>query len=107
MERAPASANEYGAKAGTIASHRFLGGHTWMASMRGDEEHLRRTREKLVGAAPVDVSGGGIERLPRRAVRGRAGGGRGVALAPPGRRGSDRAGRADRVRCRDPQPARR
>jgi len=56
MEREPASANEYGAKAGKIASHRFIGGHTWMASMRGDAEHLRRTQAKLEGAASIDIA---------------------------------------------------
>ena len=55
MEREPATANEYGAKDGTIASHRFLGGHTWMAAMRGDSEHLRRTQAKLEGVASIDV----------------------------------------------------
>jgi hypothetical protein len=55
MEREPASANEYGARGGTIASHRFLGGHTWMAAMRGDREHLRRTQAKLEGVASIDV----------------------------------------------------
>jgi len=60
MEREPASAAEYGAKAGTIASHRFLGGHTWMASMRGDTEHLRRLQAKLQGAASIDVAGARI-----------------------------------------------
>jgi tetratricopeptide (TPR) repeat protein len=57
MEREPASAQELGAVAGKFASHRFLGGHTWMASMRGDQEHLARTRAKLVGAASIDVAG--------------------------------------------------
>jgi tetratricopeptide (TPR) repeat protein len=57
MEREPASSGEYGAKSGTIASHRFLGGHTWMASMRGDAEHLRRTQAKLEGAASIDIAG--------------------------------------------------
>ncbi len=63
MEREPASATELGAKpsgpdgAKTLASHRFLGGHTWMASMRGDNEHLRRTQAKLVGVASIDVAG--------------------------------------------------
>jgi tetratricopeptide (TPR) repeat protein len=60
MEREPASSNEAGAKAGTIASHRFLGGHTWMASMRGDTEHLRRLQAKLQGAASIDVAGARI-----------------------------------------------
>jgi len=55
MEREPASPSEYGAKAGTIASHRFLGGHTWMAAMRGDAEHLRRMQTKLEGVASIDI----------------------------------------------------
>ncbi len=57
MERVPASPDELGAKQGTIASHRFVGGHTWMASMRNDDEQLRLTRAKLEGAASIDVSG--------------------------------------------------
>jgi tetratricopeptide (TPR) repeat protein len=60
MEREPASAHEAGAKAGTIASHRFLGGHTWMAAMRGDTEHLHRLQAKLAGAASIDVAGARI-----------------------------------------------
>ncbi|MDX2087644.1 MAG: multiheme c-type cytochrome, partial [Kofleriaceae bacterium] len=56
MEREPATSNELGAKHGTFASHRFLGGHTWMASMRGDAEHLQRLRAKLVGAASIDIA---------------------------------------------------
>ena len=55
MEREPASKDEYGAKDGTIASHRFLGGHTWMAAMRGDTDHLKRLQAKLEGAASIDV----------------------------------------------------
>ncbi|HEY0481447.1 MAG TPA: multiheme c-type cytochrome [Kofleriaceae bacterium] len=62
MEREPASSNEAGAKAGTIASHRFLGGHTWMAAMRGDAEHLRRLEAKLAGVASIDVAGARIGR---------------------------------------------
>ncbi|MDB4963559.1 MAG: Tetratricopeptide 4 [Myxococcales bacterium] len=57
MERTPATADELGAKHGTIASHRFVGGHTWMASMRDDHEQLRLTRAKLEGAASIDVAG--------------------------------------------------
>ncbi len=57
MERTPASKAELGAKRGTIASHRFVGGHTWMASMRGDAEQLRLTRAKITGAASIDVAG--------------------------------------------------
>jgi tetratricopeptide (TPR) repeat protein len=55
MERAPASKNELGAKDGSVASHRFVGGHTWMANMRNDKEQLALTRAKLVGAASIDV----------------------------------------------------
>ncbi|HEX4456041.1 MAG TPA: tetratricopeptide repeat protein [Kofleriaceae bacterium] len=57
MERVPASPGELGAKHGTIASHRFVGGHTWMASMRGDAEQLALTQAKLEGAASIDVAG--------------------------------------------------
>ena len=80
MERVPASADELGAKSTaspggrprqirppasstapsggrTIASHRFVGGHTWMASMRDDGEQLRLTRAKLEGAASIDIAG--------------------------------------------------
>jgi hypothetical protein len=57
MERVPASDAELGAKQGAVASHRFVGGHTWMAAMRGDAEQLRLTRAKLAGAASIDVAG--------------------------------------------------
>nr|MBA3395671.1 hypothetical protein [Deltaproteobacteria bacterium] len=65
MEREPATADELGAKAGRIASHRFIGGHTWMASMRGDTEHLRRTQAKLAGAASIDISGARLAKDPK------------------------------------------
>jgi len=63
MEREPATADEMGAKTSatgdrTIASHRFLGGHTWMAAMRGDTDHLKRLQAKLEGAASIDIAGG-------------------------------------------------
>ena len=60
MERVAVSAAELGAKHGTVASHRFVGGHTWMASMRGDSVQLRATRAKLEGAASIDVAGARI-----------------------------------------------
>ncbi len=65
MEREPATADELGAKAGRIASHRFIGGHTWMASMRGDTEHLRRTQAKLAGAASIDIGGARLAKDPK------------------------------------------
>jgi hypothetical protein len=57
MERVPSSPDELGAKHGLVASHRFVGGHTWMASMRGDAEQLRMTQAKLEGAASIDIAG--------------------------------------------------
>jgi hypothetical protein len=57
MERVPSSEGELGAKHGTVASHRFVGGHTWMASMRGDREQLQMTQAKLEGAASIDIAG--------------------------------------------------
>ena len=44
------------AKNGKIASHRFLGAHTWLQAMRGDADALARTKEMLRGAASIDVA---------------------------------------------------
>jgi tetratricopeptide (TPR) repeat protein len=68
MEREPASRDEYGAKGGTIASHRFLGGHTWMAAMRGDDDHLHRLQAKLEGVASIDVQPAPVGHAPASAV---------------------------------------
>jgi hypothetical protein len=57
MVREPAVGDEVAAKDGTIASHRFAGGHTWMASMRGDDDQLAALRKMLVGAASIDIAG--------------------------------------------------
>jgi hypothetical protein len=81
MDRVPASGDELGAKHGTVASHRFVGGHTWMAGMRGDAEQLRLTQAKLAGAASIDVAGArvveggkpGAWRVPADATPARAG----------------------------------
>jgi len=40
----------------TLRSHRFLGGHSWLAAMRGDGETLARVQEFLRGVASVDVA---------------------------------------------------
>ena len=61
MELEAAGPNEAGAHNGKIASHRFIGGHTWMAAMRGDTEQLKRTQAKLEGAASIDIAGGFTE----------------------------------------------
>jgi len=55
MEREAAPADEVAAHDGKIASHRFLGGHTWMAAMRGDDDEVRRLQAKLEGVASIDV----------------------------------------------------
>ena len=83
MEREPASRERVRREGtGTIASHRFLGGHTWMASMRGDAEHLRRLQAKLEGVASIDVAGALTEAAGTQ------------ALAPARRWRADRAGHA-------------
>lgn len=68
MSREPATRGDLAAKGGTIASHRFIGGHTWLAAIRGDEEALAAARALLVGAASVDVAaltrGDGSRALP-------------------------------------------
>jgi hypothetical protein len=49
--------DEVAARDGVVASHRFVGGHTWMAGMRGDQAQLDRTRDLLRGVASIDVAG--------------------------------------------------
>ncbi len=41
---------------GKVASHRFLGGHTWLAAMRGDRDQLRRIRAFLRDSASIDIA---------------------------------------------------
>lgn len=54
----------------TLRSHRFIGGHTWMAAMRGDPKTLARVQEFLTGIASIDVAA--IELGGRRHLLGRA-----------------------------------
>ncbi len=53
---------------GKVASHRFLGAHTWLAAIRGDKGTLARTQAFLKGVASVDVAAvvrpDGARRLP-------------------------------------------
>ena len=44
------------AKGGTIASHRFLGGHTWLAAIRGDDATATAIEEFLRGSVSVDIA---------------------------------------------------
>ncbi|MCA9684792.1 MAG: hypothetical protein KC457_21585, partial [Myxococcales bacterium] len=41
---------------GGLRSHRFLGGHSWLAAMRGDAETLGRVQAFLQGVASVDIA---------------------------------------------------
>lgn len=41
---------------GKLRSHRFIGGHSWLAAMRGDEQTLGRVREFLQGIASIDIA---------------------------------------------------
>lgn len=54
MRKEPAS-DDAAAKDGKVASHRFPGGHTWMASMRGDPRQLERERAQIRGALSIDA----------------------------------------------------
>jgi hypothetical protein len=56
MPREEARLGDVAAKQGTIASHRFPGGHTWMAAMRGDAPQLAAETAMLRGAASIDVA---------------------------------------------------
>jgi hypothetical protein len=47
--------SDQGAKYGKIASHRFLGGHTYLAAMTGDQDAIARARAFLIGAATIRV----------------------------------------------------
>ncbi len=67
MAREAAGSDEVAAHGGTIASHRFLGGHTWMAAMRGDDAQVARLQAKLEGVASIDIAGALVDgrwRLP-------------------------------------------
>ena len=42
---------------GMVASHRFVGGHTWLSAMTGDPEHLAQTQALLRDSVSIDVAG--------------------------------------------------
>lgn len=56
MPREEAPRGDAAARDGKVASHRFLGGHTWLAAMRGDGAQLAREQRMLEGAASIDVA---------------------------------------------------
>ncbi|WP_181198283.1 multiheme c-type cytochrome [Enhygromyxa salina] len=55
-EAAPGATDPAIGADGKLRSHRFIGGHTWLAAMRGDGETLARVQEFLRGVASVDVA---------------------------------------------------
>jgi regulator of sirC expression with transglutaminase-like and TPR domain len=41
---------------GELRSHRFVGAHTWLAAMRGDQQTLARIQAFLRGVASIDIA---------------------------------------------------
>ena len=56
MKKQRAVHGDPAAKNGVISSHRFLGGHTWLAAMRKDQTTLRATQKFLRGVASIDIA---------------------------------------------------
>jgi len=56
MPREATRLGDVATKAGTVGSHRFVGGHSWLAAMRGDADALRREQHNLADAASIDVA---------------------------------------------------
>ena len=54
LEAAPGG--DAAAKDGKIHSHRFAGGNSWLAAMRGDTAQLEAVKAMLRGAASIDVA---------------------------------------------------
>jgi len=62
MKRNPAPANEYGAKKGTFASHRWLAGNTAVPFYYGFDEQLAKTKEFLQAGNYLNVDLFGIRK---------------------------------------------
>lgn len=56
MPKEAAPLGDVAAKNGQLASHRFLGGHTWLASMRGDKDTLARIEALLRDAVSMRIA---------------------------------------------------
>ncbi|WP_428264963.1 multiheme c-type cytochrome [Haliangium sp.] len=52
----PAPLGDIAATDGAVASHRFPGGHTWLAAMRGDDAELARVQTRLEAAVTLDIA---------------------------------------------------
>lgn len=57
MPQVPAPRGDASATGGKVASHRFAGGHTWLAAMLGARDQLAAHRQMLRGAASIDIAG--------------------------------------------------
>lgn len=57
MPRVPATMGDPGAKNGTVASHWFLGAHTWLAAMQNDAELVARAQAFMANRVSLDVGG--------------------------------------------------
>ena len=68
MPREAAPLGDAAARNGTIPSHRFLGGHTWMASMLGNRQQLARQAAFLRGVVSVDVAEARSHKSGRRTL---------------------------------------
>jgi tetratricopeptide (TPR) repeat protein len=61
MPKEAAIRGDKAAKHGMVSSHRFAGGHTWLAAMQGDEEQLAAQTRELAKAVTIDIA---AARLP-------------------------------------------
>lgn len=61
MPKVAAPLGDVAAKAGKISSHRALGGHTWLAAMRGDTEQVAWLEAFLKESATIDVAAQALE----------------------------------------------
>lgn len=57
MPRVPAPTGDPGAKRGTLASHAFLGGHTWLADAQRDPALRARVAKFLKESVTIDIAG--------------------------------------------------
>jgi tetratricopeptide (TPR) repeat protein len=56
MPLEPARLGDAAAKNGLVRSHRFVAANTALPSLRGDEEQLERTRQRLLGTVSVELA---------------------------------------------------
>jgi tetratricopeptide (TPR) repeat protein len=61
MPKEDATLGDAAAKNGKITSHRFLGGHTWLASMRNDPDQVERLRAFMKNAVKLDVVAASVD----------------------------------------------